>query len=253
MIANIGKTAIDPVAKKYWDEQRDFYSKEEHQILFSPDAHQEKYEKYKKNKQGLLGGATNILMDSIGQITAGLVDMGLKNAAIAKKYAETALEVGDLRQYGGAPFSPEYGTYINTVNIHNANWILTGEKDENLKKSLELLTIVRNKYDSPKKEQSSGERWVDTWIYVVPYLIGGDFTQSWNLFKLIHGNININLEKNETNAKDFVKTIYLILEYLANKDVAIKISASQTVDLFYYNITGWGHEGSKPRDRLCER
>lgn len=243
--------SVDPVVTQYWEQQRNYYLKPAYKYVFSPEANLEKYGEYKRNKKGLLAGASTALFSSICEIAAGLIDMGLENAAVAKKFAETALEVGDLGQYGPEPYPPvEFGMYQNLDHLHQANWILTGQKDANLRKALVYLTSIGDKYNLPRKKMSFEYRWEETWGCVVPYIIGGDIAQARYRFQQIHGDLNLDINEIAINGKDFFKTIYVLLEYLNNKDDKSKDIATRTIEIFYYNISGWGHVGTKPRDRL---
>ncbi|MDH3976846.1 MAG: hypothetical protein OEV42_21505 [Deltaproteobacteria bacterium] len=240
---------MDRVVENYWNEMHAYYLREDYQVLFSPETYKEDFEESKINKRGLSGGAQSLLHDCINEIVCGLVERGLELAVLAKKFSETAIKVGDLMQYMNPPYPKELGLYLNYEYLQKANWILTGKTDKNLRKSLYYLSIVRKKYEPPEKNTSVGNRWVDTWTYVVSYMIGGNLQEAINQFNQIHGDIRIDFENIAKNSENFVKTMCVVLKYLQNNSELEDI-ARNTFNKFCYNISGWGKKGSRPSDKM---
>jgi hypothetical protein len=235
--------------RRYWESQYDFILKRKDDY-FSPLRYEDAYEEHKAKRHGLLASALIAISHGITIIAGGVVDLGIAHIKWAKKFAETAIEVGDFGQYYSPPYPPELGLQINYHHLAFANWVLSGTPDlENEGRSLDKLRILGANAYADSKERRADDRWLDTWIYVVPFLIAGDVTEAKEQFSMIHGDVKVDATRVSANGQDFVKVTYLLLLHLTGQGIT-RETAIKAIEKYYFNITGWGREGKRPRDRF---
>lgn len=238
------------IVTEYWAHKRRFYESKDGLALYSPAAQLRKFKKYSRTKQGLRRHTDFIVEAAIRQIAAGLVDMGLENASLAKKFAEAALELDDWGNYGFKKQLKEFGLYLNLYGLYLAKWILGEEDNLHLNAALEYLSIVRKHYDPPG---CTCDNEIELWTYPVPFLMEGRIDEAADDFEKIYPSLEADPKDIKKNGTDIAKCLWVLLQYLNNSSSELEKVAHETINRFHYNITGWGHEGrKKPRDHMWD-
>ncbi|MBP8083550.1 MAG: hypothetical protein KAZ87_10160 [Spirochaetes bacterium] len=239
---------LDPIVESYWEEVRDMYSKPHMSHYVSYDDLYREYEEGVKRKQGLCIGSDFLIYNTIKFLSAELKEYALVNAKIAKLTAETAIKIGDFGQYNAGANDPmEKGYYKNLENAEIAEWILTGNsKHEEL---INCLIMLRNTYGDFTRKCSKEDKIGSIYMWILPSILFGDIEEGRRNYDLLVDTSKFDVEKIEYNGRDIIKTAFVLFEYLEGKDNLHEI-ASATMEEYFYNMTGWGREGSKPRDRI---
>jgi hypothetical protein len=235
------KILISGEVNQYWEKQRQYYVN--NSLSLSIDLDQKKYETYLESRKGLLFGSYPLLVDSIQLIASGFKQLGLGKARMSKRFAESALEVGDLI-YLNEP--PEHGRHMIYANLSMTKWILGEVGWELLCRDsvkywcdyLAVSGVSQGKYPPYLKKEH-------LWEAIIPYLLIEDIKKAMEQFQIAFSTLNIDPVKITQNAKSEEKTLGVVINYLSgNSDM--ENTARETLAQFRLNASRWGcDEGSK--------
>lgn len=241
---DLGHMTPDPVVKAYWEGKKAFVAREA-DGYFSPAQYDKTFSDCRSKKRGLLGSGTGAIDNAFLLIAAEHIDLGLQHAKWGERFAQTAIEVGDLGAYQNWP--PAFGLYTAYRSLHEANWLLgEARAEEYLKESLAHLAYSRMHHDAPNQGETADNKELDCWGYVTPFLIAGQVQEARHQFGLIYPVSAVNPKNLVKNSTRFSKVLGVLLDYLDGGTVPEEL-AEKTVEAYYANITGWGHEGTEPR------
>jgi hypothetical protein len=243
-------TILDPVVIAYWESQNAAVAK------FANDFHSTKhYEKsfpgYFSTKRGFLGTSATAVQQAMYIIAADHVDLGLEHAKWGKRCAETAIEVGDLGAYQNWP--REFGLHHAHDNLATAKWLLgeAGSEDD-LQNSLEyLLAHCHNHHFRFDPDETDDNKELDLWGNVLPFLIGGQPKRARDMFDRIYAKGPVPGSRVGKSGASFPAVLDTLLDYANGRGVT-EARARETVERYYYEITGWGHHGSNRRAKLWQ-
>lgn len=239
---------LDPIVESYWKEVKALYLNPNLADEVSYGDIYKEYEEYAEKKMGLVNWASNLIRRTIRLLVVELKEFAVINATMAKLGAETAIKIGDFGQYNAGVNEPmEKGYYNNLENAEIAKWILTGNSEH--EELIDCLTKLRNTYGGFNRKCSTEDKRDSIYMWILPSVLFGDIKEARRNYDLLVDSSKFDVEKIEHNGSDIIKTSYVLFEYLEGKENLHEI-ASATMEEFFYNMTGWGREGNKPRDRI---
>ncbi len=239
---------LDPIVESYWKEVEALYLNPNLADEVSYGDIYKEYEEYAEKKMGLVNWASNLIRRTTRLLVVELKEFAVINATMAKLGAETAIKIGDFGQYNADANDPmEIGYFHNLENAEIAEWILTGNSKH--QELINCLTKLRNTYGGFNRKWSLEDKKDAICMWILPSVLFGDIKEARRNYDLLVDSSKFDIEKIEYNGHDIIKTSFVLLEYLEGKE-NLKEIASATMEEFFYNMTGWGREGNKPRDRI---